>query len=202
MEKNAPKRGRGRPKTVDRRQAVAAAMDSYWREGVDAMSLNEVCRRAGLSKPALYREFDSEDGLLDAVIEHYREQRVVPLLSLLASDKPLDETLALLLAGLTADPGQAPSGCLFTQVRLTRPKLGPRTRGRMQAIERERLEAFEVWYRRALERGAANPALSPALAARYLDAQISILLLQMGAGEPARDVRALGEVALGLLKRT
>ena len=44
-------------------------MDSYWRDGVENVSLNELCRRAEVSKPGVYREFGGEEGLLDAVLE-------------------------------------------------------------------------------------------------------------------------------------
>ena len=57
----------GRPKTLDKSHALATALEGYWREGVYGMSVNEVCRRAGISKPGLYREFGGEDGLLTAV---------------------------------------------------------------------------------------------------------------------------------------
>ncbi|MBT5864543.1 MAG: helix-turn-helix transcriptional regulator, partial [Ilumatobacter sp.] len=53
-------------------------MDAYWREGPDAVSLNEICRRAGVSKPGLYRAFGGEDKLLDAALEHYADVVLAP----------------------------------------------------------------------------------------------------------------------------
>ena len=88
MGETEKKRGRGRPKTLDRQRIVDAAMQVYWREGLHALSLNALCRRIEISKPGLYREFGGEDGLMEAVLERYRELVVVPLLGLMAAELP------------------------------------------------------------------------------------------------------------------
>ena len=71
MSTSPHKPARGRPKTFDRDRTLDVAMESYWREGPGGISLNEVCRRAQVSKPGLYREFGNEDGLLDAVLTRW-----------------------------------------------------------------------------------------------------------------------------------
>lgn len=68
-------RRRGRPKTFDRDPMIDVAMECYWREGTDGVSLNELYRRADVSKPGVYREFGGEDGLMAAVLEHYTRHR-------------------------------------------------------------------------------------------------------------------------------
>ncbi len=173
-------------------------MDQYWREGLHAVSLNELCRRASLSKPALYREFTNEDGLMEAALEHYRQQVIVPLLSIIAAEHPFGPFLEQLVAGMTSQRS-VPAGCLFTQMRLDRRRLGPKTMARVQTLEDERLRAFEAWYAQAVETGQANPKFSPAFAARYLDTQLSTVLVQMGAKAPAAQVQAQANLALSVL---
>ncbi|MFT6397207.1 MAG: AcrR family transcriptional regulator, partial [Bradymonadia bacterium] len=73
MTETPKKRGRGRSKTFDRERTLNVAMDNYWRDGVDGVSLNETCRRAGISKPGLYREFGGEDQFTSAVLARYCE---------------------------------------------------------------------------------------------------------------------------------
>lgn len=175
-------------------------MDNYWREGVHAVSLSELCRRASLSKPALYREFINEDGLMEAALEHYRQLAIVPLLSFMTTEQPFGSMLDLIIDGMTAER-DVPAGCLFTQMRLETHRLGPQTAARIRTIEEERLAAFEVWYGRAVESGGADPNLSPAFAARYLDTQLGAVLLQMGAGAPPGQVRAEAKLALSVLLR-
>ncbi len=175
-------------------------MNNYWAEGLHALSLNELCRRAGLSKPALYREFGNEDGLMDAALELYRELLVVPLLDALAAGPPFAQLLERVTMGMTSPQG-VPAGCLFTKIRLDHRRVGPNTLSRVRAIEAERISAFEDAYRRALASDQANPRFSPSFAAGYLDTQLSTILIQMGAGAPAAEVREQARVALRVLLR-
>ena len=48
-------------------------------------------------------------------------------------------------------------------------------------------------------RGEANPALSSAEAARYLDAQLTLALVRRAAGDPVPAIREDGELALSVL---
>ena len=198
MSESPRKPRRGRPKTVDRERAIELAMESYWRDGLFACSLSELCRRIGLSKPALYREFDSEDGLMEAALLHYRERFVLPLLSLAADDQPFDRLLEQLVVATTTDRG-TPAGCLFTAMRLARARLGPDTAACLVEIIEERRAVFEDRYRRALSRGEADPSYSHEFAGRYLDAQLTTVLVQMALGEPQDEVREQAQLALRAL---
>ena len=79
MNLKPAKPSRGRPKTLDRDHVLDVAMDSYWKEDIGSLSLNEICRRSGVSKPGLYREFTNEDGLMKAVLIRYEEQVLSPV---------------------------------------------------------------------------------------------------------------------------
>ena len=189
---------RGRPRSVDRQKAIDAAIRMYWSDGLFAHSLNKTCTIVGLSKPSLYREFDSEDGLMEAALEGYRDRVVTPLLELLSADSPLTTTLDRAVMLITA-PSEDPSGCLFTMMRLAAKRLGPRTLTLVREIERARLDAFEALFRQALTRGDANPALLPELATEYLDIQLTSLLVQLGAGASPDRARVHARLALDLL---
>jgi hypothetical protein len=68
MKQGYEKRGRGRPQTLDRQRTVEVAMTSFWCDGVRDVSMNEICRRANVSKPGVYLEFGNEDGLTEAAV--------------------------------------------------------------------------------------------------------------------------------------
>lgn len=192
-------RPRGRPKTIDRRSTLEAAMLAWWTEGPGALSLNEACRRAEVSKPAVYREFGGEDGLMDAALEHYRAVAVEPLLAIAAkTDATYPESLQALANLVTTDFG-LPAGCLFTKMRLDRQALGPKTTKRLDAIIAERLTAFTDLVRRGRAAGTANPDLSPVKAASYIDTQLTNALVHLAASESRRVVRAQLLLALSVL---
>jgi TetR/AcrR family transcriptional regulator, copper-responsive repressor len=175
-------------------------MDCYWREGVQEVSMNEVCRRAGISKPGLYREFGGEDGLMEAALVHYRTITTVPTLGLLASERPFAQVLEDLLDGLT-QAGDMPAGCLLTMMRAAPGRLGPATRARVQAVTEELRQAYQAWFTRGRSRGEVDPTVSPTLAAHLIDTQISTVLLQMGLGQDPGLVRAQAQLALKSLLR-
>ena len=195
MAEARTKRPPGRPKTLDRARTVQVATLSYWRDGVHGLSLNEVCRRAGVSKPALYREFGGEDGLMSAVIAHYRGIVVSPLLAALAAERPFSDMLHDLIEGLTRDT-DAPAGCLLAEMRSSPRRLGSETAARVDAVAVETRQAYQAWFARAQSRGEANADVSPELAAHFLDTQSITVLRQMGLGIDPMLIRAQAELAL------
>ncbi|MBI1397216.1 MAG: TetR family transcriptional regulator [Betaproteobacteria bacterium] len=186
---------RGRPRTLDRSRTVDVAMDSYWREGVHALGLNEICRRTGISKPVLYREFGGEDGLMAEALDRYREEVGMTLFNLLAADRPFPEVLEEIVRWFTEDRGR-PVGCLFARMRSSPSRLGPVTTKRVAALRDEMRAAYEAWYERGRSRNEVNPAIPSKLAAMFIDTQLTCVLLQMTLGESPDAVRAQAGLAL------
>jgi AcrR family transcriptional regulator len=199
MAQTPQKKTCGRPKTLDRQHTIKLAMESYWRDGLNALSVNEICRRTKISKPGLYREFGGEDGLMEAVLDHYRELVVGPLLSMISADRPFAEVLNELVFWMTQDHG-TPAGCLFVKMRSSPSRLGPATSARVEAVRDEMRLAYKAWYQRALDRNEVNAKIPPDFAAYYLDTQLTTVLVQVAAGEPPGLVRAQAQLAFaGLL---
>ena len=189
------KRPRGRPKAIDPVQVAEQAMLDYWRYGIHTRSLNQLCKRLGVSKPVFYREFGGEDGLMVAALERYRALRIAPLLTLLEAERPFREVLADMLGWLT-DERETPNGCLFTKLRLLRAELGPQTVAQVGVIEQELRNALEGWYRRGMTQGAVQPDIQPAFAAHYIGAQLTLGLVQRGLQIPAQVVSSQVFIAL------
>jgi len=195
-----PKRKPGRPRTVDRDAIALKAMQTYWAHGLFELSLNEVCRRCDVSKPAVYRVFGGEDELMAAALAVYRERRVLPLLAALDDERPLADALDDAVAFLTSDDG-TPAGCLFTKMRIAGARVGDTTRTAVQALKREHLDAYDAFFRRGLERNDANPELDPAFAAKFIDVQFASVLVQMAVGGDPNFVREQARLALrGVLR--
>lgn len=189
---------RGRPRTFDRDHVIDVAMDSYWREGLNALSLNEICRRAGVSKPGLYREFGGEDGLMTAALDRYREMVVLPLLSILSTDRSFAEVLGEVVHWMTEDRG-TPAGCLFAKMRSSPSRLGAVASAQVVALRDEMRGVYEACYQRAQIRGEVNDTIAPSFAALYIDTQLTTVLVQMAAGESPDLVRAQAQLAFASL---
>jgi AcrR family transcriptional regulator len=200
MSDESTPRPRGRPKTFDRAHALDTAVDSYWREGVDAVSLNEICRRAGVAKPGLYREFGDEDHLMDAALTRYHADVLVPLLASLRDDRPFRETLEFLLAAITTPTvAGGPSGCLIAKMRAARLRLGPVTGEHIDRISIEMKAAYAAWLRRCAQSGDIELSESVETTASYIDAQLTMALNRIGAGEDPTTARTHTRMAFAAI---
>ena len=73
------KRGRGRPKKLDRNQVLDFVMISYWNDGPTNVSINDICKKSGISKPSLYNEFGSVDELQAAALHNYQQKNIITI---------------------------------------------------------------------------------------------------------------------------
>lgn len=194
------RRGRGRPKTFDRARVIDVALHSYWAEGVDGLSLNEICRRTGASKPGLYREFGGEDGLMDAVLAQYAAAVLEPAFELIGSERPFDQVLSAMVAFMTDAARAAPAGCLLVKMRGSPARLGPTTRARVDRLRARAIAGYAAWVERAKARAEIPADVPTDVAAAFLDTQLTTLLMQMAAGEDPESVRAQARLAFAGLR--
>lgn len=196
-------RSPGRPKTIDRAHVVNVSMKCWWRGGTDAVSLNEICRQAEVSKPAVYREFGGEDGLMDAALEYYSQNYLSVVLGLTEQDGPFADVLDSLVEFIIAPSGDLPPGCLLAKMRVLSSDLGARTQARVDALRNESRTAYRVWVERARAAGEISADIPTVTAAAFLDSQITALLMQVALGEDAETLRAQSKLTFaGLLGRS
>ena len=169
-------------------------MESYWRDGVHALGLNEICRRTGIAKPVLYREFGGEDGLMTEALDKYWKEVGGALSELMSEERPFPVVLAELVRWFTEDRGK-PVGCLFARMRSSPSRLGPMTTKRVESVREELRSALEAWYERGKSRGQVNTAIASTLAATFLDTQLTTAVLQMMLGESPDVIRAQAALA-------
>lgn len=201
MNPNATKPLRGRPRTLDRDHVLDVAMDSYWKDDIGNLSLNEICRRSGVSKPGLYREFCNEDGLMKAVLMRYQEQVLDPVQQMLNSETPFREALDNLVSFATSVScnHESPNGCLFIKMRESRTHLGEKTRAQVDFLEEQGLVAFTKWVERSKVRGEFSMDMSPEFAATYIDTQLSNASSQLARGAAPETVKKILSVAFSML---
>lgn len=192
---------RGRPKTFDRERTLDVAVDCYWRNGPSGVSVNEICRRAGVSKPGVYREFGNEDGLMNEALTQYTAQVMRPLLDQLETDQGFAEALDSLIDLMTTQTDAGIAGCMLAKMRVAPSTLGPLTHAQVDWWRITALNAYTDLIKRAQRRSEIDPSLSVELAARFLDAQFNHILGQMAAGEDPAMVRAHAQLAFAGITR-
>ena len=189
----------GRPITRSRSHVLETAMHAYWHAEKAAVSVNAICAMAQVSKPSLYRDFGSEDGLTLAVLTHYQQTVLPPLDAVMKTAQTLSATLDALVAFASDDPLMS-KGCLFVKMRATRSRFGPQTQALLTAIETSLQNQFTHLFKDAATRGEWSNATAPELAASYLQEQLALPLTLRADGLPRERVRALFELAVSALR--
>jgi AcrR family transcriptional regulator len=202
MSLNQNKPSRGRPKTLDREYVLDVAMNSYWKEDIGNLSLNEICRRCDISKPGLYREFLNEDGLMKAVILKYHQEVLSPVQQMLSHDAPFQATLDnLILFAVSVDDSQgAPKGCLLIKMREAQMHLGEATRAQIDLIQEQAVATYKKWIECSQAKGEFTVDMTPEFAATYIDAQLGHASSQLARGEDPQMVKRILMAALSILK--
>ena len=196
-----PKRQRGRPQAIAPDEVVERAVMLYCAEGVEALSLNQVCAKLGISKPALYRSFGGEDGLRRAALAHFFSVWLAPRLALMDFTRPFPaqcEQLAEIV--VFPDPkSPAAEGCLFTRMRLSRHSLGRQALEIVVELESEMNAKLTAWMEGIARSGQLKKDLRPADAAAYIDSQIMLAWISMNQGVSYETVQARLLLALSAL---
>ncbi len=172
-------------------------MTAYWHGDPADVSLNSICVRAGVSKPSLYRDFGSEDGLARAALDRYAEQVLSQVLGILHAGNGFQATLDALVAFACDDP-RMETGCLFYKMRNGKHRLGPLTRARVEEIDAGAQGAYERFLTRCRDAGDFPAGLRVQAGARYLMEQVGLAITQRASGENARDVRETLVLALSV----
>lgn len=176
------------------------AMDAYWQGDPADVSVNAITQMAGISKPSLYREFCSEDGLKLAVLDRYAEVVLSDLFAILHSGKGLHETLNALIDFASDDP-RMETGCLFYKMRAGKHRLGPLTRARVEEIDATGRAAYAAFLQSAREGGESIGGLPVAAGAMYLGEQIALAITQRASGVDKARIREMLTLALSVFTR-
>lgn len=164
---------RGRPKTLDRERVLKTALMQYWDVSPTDVSIGEICKMTGASKPGIYREFGSDDGLKRAALESYRSLALLPLFDILRRDQSFAAAKAALVSFTTQDREVIglPLGCLLVAMRAQRDSLGSATGEHVDELRQEVLHAYMAWIETAKSKGECSSQIPTDAAALYFDAQ-------------------------------
>lgn len=195
-----PKPIRGRPRTMNNDDVLKVAMAAYWHADPADVSVNAITEMAGISKPSLYREFGSEDGLKLAVLDRYAQQVLSDMFVILHGGMGLQETLDALIDFASDDP-RMETGCLFYKMRAGKHRLGPLTRARVEEIDAAGQAAYAAFLQSALDVGEAIGGLPVAAGARYLGEQVALAITQRASGEDKTRIREMLTLALSVFTR-
>lgn len=152
---------------------LKTALLEYWTYDPYSVSIADICKKTGTSKPAIYRAFGSDDGLKAEVLSLYQTLAVEPLLEIFASGKSFDESVDAVIAFLLQDRNVLgiPNGCLFVMLRAQRHRSGPITAQALKDLRQMFLEGISYWIEDMKSKTVFRQDISTEIGALFLDAQ-------------------------------
>lgn len=184
----------------DRDEALAAALEVFWRHGYAGTSMAMLLEAMDLNAPSLYAAFGGKEQLFQAAVEryvqHYGSKILAPLMEPIGAREAIEQTLRNAVA--TVASPRNPPGCLlsFGAINVADHDSSPvavlrGVRGNIEKRLRERLD-------RAVADGDLPPATDTARLARFFRAVMAGIQLR-SLDKPARaDLETIVEDAMAV----
>ena len=80
----------------NREKILSSALQLFYEKGYDAVGIQEICQKAGITKPTLYHYFGSKYGLLETVLEYYFSDFLEQVTEATQFHNSMEESLMLL----------------------------------------------------------------------------------------------------------
>jgi AcrR family transcriptional regulator len=154
---------------ASRERILEAATELFSTRGYAATGLQEICRRAGIEKAALYWHFGSKEGLLAAVVDRMDAEFVENVAKRVSKTASPDDRLDVFVSGLmrlAAERGHLVRLCL--SVVLERSQVSAEARDAMQRIFDRTRAAVVAGFEAALGAKLPDLDLIARLALAYL----------------------------------
>jgi len=189
---------RGRPRKFDEDEALTAAMQVFWRQGMAATSLDDLAQAMAMNRPSIYNAFGSKEDVYRAALARFCTRLDDGLAHTLdpASDPRsglidfFDQALEVYCRDNSA------LGCLMIctapAVALTHPAVGQDLANLIARLD-ERLRRY---LRRGVQAGDLPAGLDVRLAAKLLQATLQTLALRARSGETKKSLRQLARYAV------
>ena len=189
----------GRPREFDFDDTLERAIQTFWANGYEATSIDDLCAATGLGRSSLYAAYGDKQAIYTQALERYEQNAVARIGATIANARSVREGIAAfvqrIIDDIVAGPGRR--GCFIGNCAAEIVR-GDRSHA---ARVRRSLERIETTFAEALAIARANGELSKtvnvAALARFLTAGIQGLRL-VGKANP--DRKALEDVAAVMLR--
>lgn len=191
-----------RPRTFDEDRAVDAAMRTFWANGYEATTTQDLCDATGLGRSSIYNTFASKHELFKRALLHYIEMTTTTQLAILEDEgRPALERLRTLFAVVV--DGEMVSrrdgrsiGCLTVN---TTVELGGRDAEATAMLERDsrrRVAALRTVIAAGQRDGELASGRDPEALARYLNAVIGGMRVAGQGGADRAVLQSIADTAL------
>lgn len=192
------KRPRGRPRALDRDEALETALRLFWRHGYEGTSIADLTAAMGVTPPSLYTVFGSKEQLYREALDRYGATYGSFAQRALAEEPSARCAVERILRGAIEvyAGGPAPAGCMLASGAVA---CAPEHASVAADVTRRRLAtiaAIKARFDRAASEGELAPSTDTQALASYYAAVVQGLSIQARDGVSRKALDALVNVAL------
>lgn len=194
-----------RPREFDEEQALDAAMRTFWANGYEATSTEDLCRATGLGRSSIYNTFSSKHELFKRSLVRYTELMTTSQLALLEDEtRPARDRVHALFDAIIAGEvenrrDERGIGCLTVNTTVELAARDPEAAALVARDQQRRLDSLEAVIRVGQRDGQITSRRSPAELARFLNAVIAGMRVAGQGGADVPTLRAIAATALDSL---
>ncbi|PXW57285.1 TetR/AcrR family transcriptional regulator [Chelatococcus asaccharovorans] len=192
------KRPRGRPRALDRDEALETALQLFWRHGYEGTSIADLTAAMGVTPPSLYTAFGSKERLYQEALDRYGASYGSFTARALAEEPTARRAVERILQESVAvySEGPAPRGCMLASGAVT---CAPEHTLVVADLSRRRvatIAAIKARFDRAVIEGELAPSTDTEALAAFYAAVVQGLSIQARDGVERDVLDAVATTAL------
>ncbi|WP_186420247.1 TetR/AcrR family transcriptional regulator [Bosea sp. CS1GBMeth4] len=196
--KSTERRPRGRPRALDRDEALETALQLFWRHGYEGTSIADLTAAMGVTPPSLYTAFGSKERLYQEALDRYGMSYGSFVALALAEEPTARQAIERILREAVAvySEGPAPRGCMLASGAVT---CAPEHAPVVADLSRRRLATIagiRTRFDRAVVEGELAPATDTEALAAFYAAIVQGLSIQARDGAGREVLEAIAATAL------
>lgn len=174
---------RGRPRSFDRTEALASAMELFWEKGYEGASMSELTATMGIGAPSLYAAFGSKEGLFRESVDLYCATDGAAIWEATLAAPTAYEAVEVFLMTTAREFSRSkkPRGCLVILSALHATESSKTVRDELTARRAQSLRSLVAKLAAGVESGEISSTVDLEALARYY------ITVQQGMSIQARD---------------
>lgn len=193
-----PKRGRGRPRLLDRQKGIEIAERLFWSRGYENTSTTELTAAMGVTPPSLYAAYSSKENLFREALDFYATAETSERFRLFAEAPTGFEAVKIYLtdtAQAISDPSK-PKGCMISASLIHYSDENAGAAGMVAAGRSFLRETLQSRFEQSVREGELPRDVDIAGLVRFYAAIVQGMSVQASDGATTEELMGLVSVAL------
>lgn len=192
------RRGRGRPQSFDRAQALCAAMRLFWDRGYDGTSFDELTAAMGISASSFYNAFGSKEALYQEAIEAYIKLVGTWFFTILNARTDTRSTFEHLLTAAATEftRDDLPAGCMIAAAATQCAPTQARLRDLLATQRTQSETALATRLQQGIQAGDLSPDTDIKALAAFYSALLRGMAVQARDGIPRERLHEIARIAM------